>query len=72
VINGGETPVIVVNRKVIAIENGIPINEAGHVQARKELGINLTHLFAEEILEKVEAPTTANVTTTLPTVDACL
>ena len=72
VINGRETPVIIVNRKVVAIENRIPVNETGHVQARKELGVNQTHLFAKEILEKVETPTTANVTTTLPTVDACL
>lgn len=72
VIDSGEALVVVINRKVVAIEDGVPVNKAGHIQARKEPRINLVHLFAEEALEEVEAPTTADIATTLSAVDARL
>ena len=72
VIDGGKALVVVVNREVGAVEDGVAFHESRHVEPREELGVNLIHLGFEETLQKIEAPATADVAAALPTVDARL
>lgn len=72
VIDGGKALVVVVNREVGAVEDGVAFHESRHVEPREELGVNLIHLGFEETLQKIEAPATADVAAALPTLDARL
>ena len=68
----GREAIVVIGLGEVLGKNRVAFDGSRLIESHEKAGVNLTHRRLEQLLQQVEAPTTAHVTAALPTMNARL